>query len=260
MVISSKNNEIIKNIKKLKEKKYRENKFIVEGERIVEEAIQENVEISVIVIEETFYNNIEKQDLIKKAKKYNTLIVTDKVFLDISDVKTPQGILAVINKNENKEIDKNTPYIMALDNLQDPGNIGTIIRTLDSANIKQLIVSKGSVDAYSPKVVRSTMGAIFRVNVIEVENLVETMQNLKNSGFEVVSTSLETDKSIYDISYNKKVVIVGNEANGASKEILEMSDYKVKIPMLGKTESLNASVAASIMIYEYVRENLNKQS
>ena len=260
MVISSKNNEIIKNIKKLKDKKYRENKYIVEGERIVEEAIQENVEISVIVIEETFYNNIEKQDLIKKAKKYNTLIVTDKVFLDISDVKTPQGILAVINKNENKEIDKNAPYIMALDNLQDPGNIGTIIRTLDSANIKQLIVSKGSVDAYSPKVVRSTMGAIFRVNVIEVENLVETMQNLKNSGFEVVSTSLETDKSIYDISYNKKVVIIGNEANGVSKEILEMSDYKVKIPMLGKTESLNASVAASIMIYEYVRENLNKQS
>ena len=260
MVISSKNNEIIKNIKKLKDKKYRENKFIVEGERIVEEAIQENVEISVIVIEESFYNNIEKQDLIKKATKYNTLIVTDKVFLDISDVKTPQGILAVINKNENKEIDKNAPYIMALDNLQDPGNIGTIIRTLDSANIKQLIVSKGSVDAYSPKVVRSTMGAIFRVNVIEVENLVETMQNLKNSGFEVVSTSLETDKSIYDISYNKKVVIIGNEANGVSKEILEMSDYKVKIPMLGKTESLNASVAASIMIYEYVRENLNKQS
>ena len=260
MVISSKNNEIIKNIKKLKDKKYRENKFIVEGERIVEEAIQENVEISVIVIEESFYNNIEKQDLIKKTTKYNTLIVTDKVFLDISDVKTPQGILAVINKNENKEIDKNAPYIMALDNLQDPGNIGTIIRTLDSANIKQLIVSKGSVDAYSPKVVRSTMGAIFRVNVIEVENLVETMQNLKNSGFEVVSTSLETDKSIYDISYNKKVVVIGNEANGVSKEILEMSDYKVKIPMLGKTESLNASVAASIMIYEYVRENLNKQS
>ena len=260
MVISSKNNEIIKNIKKLKDKKYRENKFIVEGERIVEEAIQENVEISVIVIEESFYNNIEKQDLIKKTTKYNTLIVTDKVFLDISDVKTPQGILAVINKNENKEIDKNAPYIMALDNLQDPGNIGTIIRTLDSANIKQLIVSKGSVDAYSPKVVRSTMGAIFRVNVIEVENLVETMQNLKKSGFEVVSTSLETDKSIYDISYNKKVVVIGNEANGVSKEILEMSDYKVKIPMLGKTESLNASVAASIMIYEYVRENLNKQS
>ena len=260
MVISSKNNEIIKNIKKLKDKKYRENKFIVEGERIVEEAIQENVEISVIVIEESFYNNIEKQDLIKKTTKYNTLIVTDKVFLDISDVKTPQGILAVINKNENKEIDKNAPYIMALDNLQDPGNIGTIIRTLDSANIKQLIVSKGSVDAYSPKVVRSTMGAIFRVNVIEVENLEETMQNLKKSGFEVVSTSLETDKSIYDISYNKKIVVIGNEANGVSKEILEMSDYKVKIPMLGKTESLNASVAASIMIYEYVREKINKQS
>ena len=146
---------------------------------------------------------------------------------------------------------------MALDDLQDPGNIGTIIRTLDSANIKQLIVSKGTVDAYSPKVVRSTMGAIFRVKVIEVDNLAETLKKLQNVGYEVVSTSLQTDKSIYDISYNKKVVVIGNEGNGVSKEIQELSDYKVKIPMLGKTESLNASVAASIMIYEYVREKFS---
>ena len=146
---------------------------------------------------------------------------------------------------------------MALDDLQDPGNIGTIIRTLDSANIKQLIVSKGTVDAYSPKVVRSTMGAIFRVKVIEVDNLAETLKKLQNVGYEVVSTSLQTDKSIYDISYNKKVVVIGNEGNGVSKEIQELSDYKVKITMLGKTESLNASVAASIMIYEYVREKFS---
>lgn len=157
---------------------------------------------------------------------------------------------------KKRKIDKNADYIMALDDVQDPGNIGTIIRTLDSANIKQLIVSKGTVDAYSPKVVRSTMGAIFRIQIIEVENLLETLKSLKQNGFELVSTSLQTDKNIYDIDYNKKIVIIGNEANGVSKEIQDISSYKVKIPMLGKTESLNASVAASIMIYEYVREKI----
>ena len=257
MIISSKNNEVIKEIKKLKEKKYRENKFIVEGIKIVEEAINEQVKISLIVISENLFNNNESIKYFEKLTQYKYIIVTEKVFLELSDVKTPQGILAVIEKDINAKIDEDADYIMALDDLQDPGNIGTIIRTLDSANIKQLIVSKGTVDAYSPKVVRSTMGAIFRVKVIEVDNLAETLKKLQKDGYEVVSTSLQTDKSIYDISYNKKVVVIGNEGNGVSKEIQELSDYKVKIPMLGKTESLNASVAASIMIYEYVREKFS---
>jgi len=165
--------------------------------------------------------------------------------------------LAVINKrNDNKKIDTTSDYLLALDNLQDPGNLGTIIRTADAANLKQIIVSKDTVDAYSPKVIRSTMGAIYRVNIIEVENLKETLLNLKKDNFEIVTTSLQTNNSIYDIKYKNKVVVIGNEANGVEKEIQEMSDYKVKIPMLGKTESLNASVAASIMIYEYVRQKM----
>ena len=199
---------------------------------------------------------MEKQKYVEKIDNYKFILVTENVFKELTDVKTPQGILAVVYKNEKRKIDKNADYIMALDDVQDPGNIGTIIRTLDSANIKQLIVSKGTVDAYSPKVVRSTMGAIFRIQIIEVENLLETLKSLKQNGFELVSTSLQTDKNIYDIDYNKKIVIIGNEANGVSKEIQDISSYKVKIPMLGKTESLNASVAASIMIYEYVREKI----
>ena len=168
---------------------------------------------------------------------------------------SPQGVLAVINKSSNQEIDFNADYIIALDGLQDPGNIGTIIRTVDSANLKQIIVSKDTVDGFSPKVVRSTMGAIYRVNIIEVENLLETLKELQQKQFEIVTTSLQTDKTIYDITYNKKVVVIGNEANGVSKEIQDNSDYKVKIPMIGKTESLNAAVATGIMIYEYVRQS-----
>ena len=102
------------------------------------------------------------------------------------------------------------------------------------------------------------MGAIYRINVIEEEDLSKKLEGLKKDGFEIVTTALDTEQSIYDISYNKKIVVIGNEANGVSKEVQNISDCKVKIPMIGKTESLNASVAAGIMIYEYVREKILK--
>ena len=142
--------------------------------------------------------------------------------------------------------------------MQDPGNLGTILRTVDSANLNQIILSKNCADPYNPKVVRSTMGAIFRVNIIQVENLKEELENLKNNDFDIMVTSLDTQKSIYDVNYNKKVIVIGNEANGVSKEVQDIADEKVKIPMLGKTESLNASVATGIIIYEYVRRRTNE--
>lgn len=265
MLITSKDNSTIKEIKKLKEKKYRKEKFLVEGIKMVKEAIQENANIELIVLREgtklDFYNhnNIEKKEL-----KFNVIEVSEKVFNELTDVVAPQGVLAVIKKKNNNQaekniselIDYNADYILALDGIQDPGNLGTILRTADSANLKQIIVSKDTVDAFSPKVIRSTMGAIYRINIIEVENLVQVLEETKKKGFEVVTTDLQTDKSIYDINYNKKVVVIGNEANGVSKEVKEIADYRVIIPMLGKTESLNASVAAGIMIYEYVKTKL----
>ena len=135
--------------------------------------------------------------------------------------------------------------------------MGTILRTVDSANLNQIIVSKDSADCYNPKVVRSTMGAIFRVNIIEVDNLKETLEEVKKNKFKVMVTALDTNDSIYSVNYNNKVIVIGNEANGVSKEVQAIADEKVKIPMLGKTESLNASVATGIMIYEYVRRRIS---
>lgn len=260
-VITSKDNEFIKEIKKLKEKKYRDQsqQFIVEGIKMVAEAIEEKADINTIVVCEDCVNDgsIDKK-LLYEIAKYNCIYVSEKVFNLVTDVTNPQGILAVINQNSlqtpNNEIDYNADFIVVLDGIQDPGNLGTILRTVDSANLKQLIVSNETADCYNPKVVRSTMGGIFRVNVVRVNNLIESLKQLKQNGYEIVVTSLETDNSIYDITYNKKVVVIGNEANGVSKEVLDIADKKVKIPMLGKTESLNAGVAAGIMIYEYVRE------
>lgn len=122
--------------------------------------------------------------------------------------------------------------------------------------LTQVIVSNRSGDVFNPKVVRSTMGAIFRVNIIESENLVNTLKELKKHKYKIVSTSLQTEDSIYDMEYKKTVVVIGNEANGVSKEVLDISDKKVKIPMLGKAESLNAAVATGVVLYEYVRQKL----
>jgi TrmH family RNA methyltransferase len=259
-VISSKDNETIKHIRKLKDKKYRDEIgcYIIEGIKLVKEAIEENANIKYIVICEDCEEAVKlEQNLLYDIAKNNCLYVTRKVFQAISDVTTPQGVLAVVEKkNSNKNIDYSEDIIIALDGIQDPGNLGTILRTVDSANLKQIILSKNSADPYNPKVVRSTMGAIFRVNIIEAEDLKNTLQEVKKHNFEVVVTSLETNSSIYNIKYKNKVIVIGNEANGVSKEVQEIADKKVKIPMLGKTESLNASVAAGIMIYEYVRNCL----
>ena len=334
MLISSKDNQTIKEIKKLKESKYRKEKFIVEGFKMLQEAVNEGADIEIVVVKtgnkellenvnklfgrlsqsyETgneligglSQNHEAKNEPMKNQERKNELLaykyvkrlpriieVTENVFMQLTDVKTPQGVLAVIrknvednvsnfknmneNENENKndalkdgvnsrkidclnKINTGADYILAVDGVQDPGNLGTIIRTADSANLKQILVSKDIVDAYSPKVIRSTMGSIYRVKIVECENLADVLDELKRHKFQIVSTSLDTENSIYDIDYRKKVVVIGNERNGVSKEIQDLSDYKVKIPMLGKTESLNASVATGIMIYEYVRQMCSKK-
>ena len=254
MIITSKDNEIIKNIRKLKDKKYRDekNEFIIEGIKIIEEAMEENAIIKKIVVCDECSSNLP-QDLLYKIAKFDVIYVPEKIFKLITDVNNPQGILAVVEKNNRKEIDYSSDFFLILDNIQDPGNMGTILRTADSINLKQIIVAKGSSDCYNPKVVRSTMGAIFRVNVIECD-LVKTIKELKKHKVKIYSTDLNTENSIYDVKYEKTAVVIGNEANGVSDAVLDISDERIKIPMLGRTESLNASVATGIIVYEAMRQ------
>lgn len=262
-VITSKDNEVIKNIRKLKEKKYREQekKYIIEGIKLIEEAVEEKAKIdTIIVCEDCVKDGTIEQKLLYEIAKYNCIYVSEKVFSAVTEVTNPQGILAVVEKETGEEtIDYNQDVILVLDGIQDPGNLGTILRTVDSVGLNQIIISKETADAYNPKVVRSTMGAIFRIKIIIVEDLVKTLKEIKKHKFKIVATSLKTDKSIYDVDYDKKVIVIGNEANGVSKEVLETSDIKAKIPMLGKTESLNASVATSVILYEYVRQKICKK-
>ena len=237
-IITSKDNELIKHIKKLKDKKYRdENKeYVVEGIKMIEEAIQEKCQIKQIII----CDDCEKTSIISKEQmyeiaKYECIYVTNKVFESITGVVNPQGILAVIERNNTKQENiRSEEIIVALDDIQDPGNLGTILRTVDSIGLTQILVSKGTADVYNPKVVRSSMGAIFRVNIIECEDLKQTLKNLQKQNYEIVVTSLQGKNSIYEIKYNKKIIVIGNEANGVEKEIQELENQKVKIPMLRK--------------------------
>ena len=260
-VISSKDNEFIKHIKKLKDKKYRDmnKEFIIEGIKLIKEAIEEKAEIKQIIICDNCQNSdIIPKELMYEIARFECVYVTENVFKTISDVNTPQGILAIIGRNIGEaQIDYNQDIIVALDDIQDPGNLGTILRTVDSIGLNQILVSKGTADSYNPKVVRSTMGAIFRVKIIECEDLEKTLREVKKHKFELVITSLQTENSVYDIDYNKKVIVIGNEANGVEINIQNIADKKVKIPMLGKTESLNASVATGIILYEYVRQKIS---
>jgi len=259
-VISSKDNELVKHIKKLKDKKYRDenNEYIIEGVKLIEEAVKENVKIKkIIVCEDTTRTYEIPTNVMLEIAKYECIYVTDKIFSAITQVTNPQGIMAIIEKNkENQEIDYSQDIIVTLDDVQDPGNLGTILRTVDSIGLNQIIVSKETADSFNPKVVRSTMGAIFRIKIIEVEDLKQTIKEIKKHHFKLLVTSLQTENSIYDVDFHKKIIVIGNESNGVSQEIQEMADEKAKIPMLGKTESLNASVAAGIVMYEYVRQKL----
>lgn len=259
-VISSKENELIKHIKKLKDKKERDlsNEYIIEGIKLIQEAIQEKAKIKQIIIcEECEKAEAIPKEIMYEIARYECIYITKKLYNYLTEVKTPQGILAVIEKESNeKNIDYTQEIIVALDGIQDPGNLGTILRTVDSIGLTQILVSKDTADSFNPKVVRSTMGAIFRVKVIECEDLEKTLKEIKKHKFEIVVTSLQTKNSIYDIDYNKKVIVIGNEANGVQEKIQKLADKKVKIPMLGKTESLNASVATGIILYEYVRQKL----
>ncbi len=195
MVITSKDNDLIKHIRKLKEKKYRDEfgEFVIEGAKMIEEAIKENAKIKyIIVCDDCKTENSMTPEQLYDIAKYECIYVTEKILISITDVVAPQGIMAVVEKpmkSENK-IDYRANHFLLLDNIQDPGNMGTILRTADSLNMKQIIVSSGTADCYNSKVVRSTMGAIFRVNVIErdLEKVMKEMRKTWNknicNGFE----------------------------------------------------------------------------
>lgn len=245
--IESVNNKIIKYTNSLKDKKARkkEGLFIAEGLRLVTDGMKIRKPEYVIISE-----NFSCKDLGVK-----TYLVSENVFKKLSDTVTPQGILGVFKIKERNisEIEKENTLV--LNNISDPGNMGTILRTAYGAGFKNIVIDNKSVDLYNPKTVRSTMSAIFNLDIYLSSNIVSDLKLLKEKGFEIIGSALTEDsKNIYSTKINSpSLVVMGNEANGIEKEVLDICDKKVIIPMKNNIESLNVSSAASVIMYEILR-------
>ncbi|RXI98496.1 RNA methyltransferase [Anaerobacillus alkaliphilus] len=246
--IESPKNVRVKNAKKLHSRKGREKlgSFIIEGEHLVEEALKWNVIINEIYIEENFripssweLNNVQ------------VFLVNEKIMKEICETDTPQGIVAVCELIGRKplQLEENGKYLL-IDQIQDPGNLGTIIRTADSAGLSGVILGNGTVDIYNSKVLRSTQGSLFHLPVVRGE-LSEWIEQLKQANIPVYGTALnEKAKSYKEIeAQDRFALILGNEGSGVAKELLEQTEENLFIPIYGNAESLNVAIASGILLY-----------
>ena len=254
-IIESKDNSKVKLINSLKTKKFREKYglMLVEGLRATRQLIDFNITLDMIAFSEKAYNEFEDYRNIYEEYKEISIIIKDNIFNQISDTVSTQGIIAVskIPKYEIEEfLKKDIARILMFDRLQDPGNAGTLIRTADAAGFDAILALKGTVDLYSPKVNRSAMGSNIYIPIIEIEET--DILKLKQNGFKILATALDEHAQTYDkaIYTEKCVIILGNEANGVSENIIAMSDQKVYIPIYGKAESLNVGIAGAIVMYK----------
>lgn len=256
--IESKENNLFKNTKKLKERKNRNksNKYIIEGFRLVQEAFKAKVDIDYLIVTEESIEKIDQFLLNYISEDIKIYKISDNLFKELISTENPQGILAVINMNI-MPLESNGNFYLLCDKLQDPGNLGTIIRTAHAAGVQGIILTKGTVDIYNEKTIRSTMGSVFYIPIHYDDDNLSLVKNLKEEGFNLVATSLDTDKNFFDVNLKGKVLLtVGNEGNGVSSEVLDIADTKVKIPMPGNAESLNVAIAASVIMYEKVRQSI----
>lgn len=259
-VIQSSQNKQFKRFKSLSQKKYREKEglYLLEGLRYVETAVNNGKAIEALIIGASLWETMKSTE---QAKTFLELcpvyILPESLFEELVQTEQSQGIAGVYkipNQDDLETLLSEYPNqtILWLDRLQDPGNLGTIIRTADAVGVDTILLSQGTVDPYNPKSVRSTAGSILNVSLINVEDAHATCACLKKYGYRIIATALEgaVDYSVESAYGAKNCLIIGNEANGISNELLLASDSKVKIPIVGGAESLNASVAAGIMLYK----------
>ena len=239
MLYSSVDNKKIKDLKKLNTKKYRDktNLFLVEGEHLVLEAYKKGY-LKELILEQDKVLPLDVE----------TNYVTNNVLNYITNLETPQTVLGICTKEEATEISGD--HLLILDGIQDPGNLGTIIRSAVAFNIDTIILSKDTVDAYNPKVLRATQGLIFHINIV-VADLKDIIPKLKKDSYEIIGTKVTHGKSLKSIEKKKKfAIIMGNEGNGVSTSILDLCDEYLYIDMNHNCESLNVGVATSIILYE----------
>lgn len=237
---------------KAKERR-KEQAFVVEGGKMFEEADEKY--IREVYVSEGY---IEKNGISDKLQRVGFETVSDEVFKKISDTKAPQGILCVMNQYKyalEDLLNKDNPVLVLLEDIQDPGNLGTILRTGEGAGIDGVIMTKDTVDIYNPKTIRATMGSIYRMPFLYVDSLQEVIGKLQEKGILVYAAHLKGNEYYDNFDFKKGTAfLIGNEGNGLKKETADLADAYLKIPMEGKVESLNAAIATSLLMYETYRQ------
>lgn len=258
MITSLSNNQVKRVIELLKKSRNRreEGVMVIEGRKMFLEVLSQFPElIEMTFVTEAFLDELAERDGIS-AESFRYELVSDSVFQKMSETVTPQGVIAIVKTPKHTLDDLlkgDNIKLLILDDLRDPGNMGTIIRTTEAAGFSGILMSKETVDITNPKVVRSTMGAVLRVPCVYVDSLTESIDKIKQTvaDFKVYASALDASKPFDQIDYGKHFgIVVGNEANGVSAEVLNKSDMNIHIPMAGKVESLNAAVAAALLMYE----------
>lgn len=230
--------------------RHKEHRFVVEGPHLVDEAQD--------LIDFVIYS--EELPILAKlrVKGIECLKISRQQFSKLSEVETPQGILAVVKEKTfglKDLLESKSPLIIFCVELQDPGNLGTIIRTADAVAASGVILSKGTVDLYNAKVIRSSMGSIFHLPIVQVDDINETIQYFKQKKIKIIATEVNAGTDYFAVDLKAPaMVLVGNEGAGLPKDVIALADEVVKIPMPGRAESLNAAISAAVLLYEALRQ------
>jgi len=247
-LITSTQNPHVKAWIKLHSKKYRTRtqSFLIEGFHLLEDAINSGWQIDTVIVQD----GVALPDWLSQQK---LITLSQQVFTAISQTETPQGVAAVVNMPATQPITGDR--LLLIDQVQDPGNLGTMIRTADAAGFSQVILGKGTVDVYNDKVLRASQGSIFHIPVIEAD-LLELIPKLQTQAYTVLASALENSVAYDAVGQpNKVAVVMGNEGSGVNPEILQLADQCIKIPIYGQAESLNVSIAAGILMYQLRKPN-----
>lgn len=254
-VANSRVKNVISLIKKAKSRK-EQGVFVVEGIRMVSEAPKDR--IKELFVSESFLKREENRSFLEKEVKVPFEAVKDEVFAKMSDTVSPQGILCVLRMMEHnleQMLEQKEGTFLVLEDIQDPGNLGTMLRTGEGAGIAGVIMSSRTVDIYNPKVIRSTMGSIYRVPFCYVDDLPAAIRLLRKRGVATYAAHLSGDRYYDECFFDGQIaLLIGNEGNGLSDEITSLAEYRLKIPMEGWVESLNAAISAAVLMYEAHRQ------
>lgn len=264
--ISSKKNRWIKYLSRLSRRKYRERegRFVIEGARIVADAINAGWPVEALFHSEAFINERSGREILDSAVRSGipALEVEAHLLEGLSGTETPQGLIAVVKKVEHSLRDvlgwgTGKPLILVIEGVQDPGNLGTLIRCADAAGVNGVVIFRGTVDLFNPKTLRSTAGSIFHLPVLYEKEDMDVINFFRRAGLQVVVGSPSAKKQIQEVDFTVPTLLaVGNEGRGASPVLVSRADHVVCIPMPGRAESLNVAVAAGIMLYEAIRQRI----